>query len=148
MAPSPSLSNNQIVVAVPNVKKPVPLFILMRALGVVSDKDIIEKHPWDVAIGGRFNPSSTYTVIGNLSSALLNIPLDRALAEARGISEMLDDRNTTFQRIALGLGWRTWDVGTKNEEFDLIKSAAKKEEKKKKSNSKKARTTSRTSTRN
>jgi DNA-directed RNA polymerase II subunit RPB2 len=42
VAPSPSLSNNQIVVAVPNVKKPVPLFILMRALGVVSDKDIIK----------------------------------------------------------------------------------------------------------
>jgi DNA-directed RNA polymerase II subunit RPB2 len=42
IAPSPSLSNNQIVVAVPNVKKPVPLFILMRALGVISDKDIIQ----------------------------------------------------------------------------------------------------------
>jgi DNA-directed RNA polymerase II subunit RPB2 len=42
VAPSPSLSNNQIVVAVPNVKKPVPLFILMRALGLISDKDIIE----------------------------------------------------------------------------------------------------------
>ena len=42
VAPSPSLSNNQIVVAVPNVKKPVPLFILMRALGVISDKDIIK----------------------------------------------------------------------------------------------------------
>ena len=41
LAPSPSYSNNQIVVAVPNVKKPVPLFILMRALGVISDKDII-----------------------------------------------------------------------------------------------------------
>jgi DNA-directed RNA polymerase II subunit RPB2 len=42
LAPSPSLSNNQIVVSVPNVKKPVPLFILMRALGVISDKDIIQ----------------------------------------------------------------------------------------------------------
>ena len=42
VAPSPSLSNNQIVVAVPNVKKPVPLFILMRALGIISDKDIIQ----------------------------------------------------------------------------------------------------------
>jgi DNA-directed RNA polymerase II subunit RPB2 len=42
VAPSPSLSNNQIVVAVPNVRKPVPLFILMRALGVISDKDIIK----------------------------------------------------------------------------------------------------------
>jgi DNA-directed RNA polymerase II subunit RPB2 len=42
VSPSPSLSNNQIVVSVPNVKKPVPLFILMRALGVVSDKEIIQ----------------------------------------------------------------------------------------------------------
>jgi len=42
VAPSPLYSNNQIVVAVPNVKKVVPLFILMRALGVISDKDIIK----------------------------------------------------------------------------------------------------------
>ena len=42
IAPSPIYSNNQIVVAVPNVRKPVPLFILMRALGIISDKDIIK----------------------------------------------------------------------------------------------------------
>ena len=42
VTPTSVLSNNQIVVLVPNVRKPVPLFILMRALGVVSDKDIIE----------------------------------------------------------------------------------------------------------
>ena len=42
VAPGPNLSNKQIVVTVPNVRKPVPLFILMRALGVVSDKNIIE----------------------------------------------------------------------------------------------------------
>ena len=42
VASSSVLSNNQIVVAVPNVKKPVPLFILMRALGVISDKEVIQ----------------------------------------------------------------------------------------------------------
>jgi DNA-directed RNA polymerase II subunit RPB2 len=42
IAPDASYTNNQIVVDIPNVKKPVPLFILMRALGVVSDKDIIK----------------------------------------------------------------------------------------------------------
>jgi DNA-directed RNA polymerase II subunit RPB2 len=42
IAPSPTIKNGQIVVLVPNVRKPVPLFILMRALGIVSDRDIIE----------------------------------------------------------------------------------------------------------
>ena len=42
ISPSSSLSNNQIVVSIPNVKKHVPLFILMRALGIESDKDIIQ----------------------------------------------------------------------------------------------------------
>ena len=42
IAPSPSFTNNQIVVAIPNVRKPMPLFIVMRALGVISDKDIIK----------------------------------------------------------------------------------------------------------
>ena len=42
VAPSPSFTNNQIVVAIPNVRKPMPLFIVMRALGVISDKDIIK----------------------------------------------------------------------------------------------------------
>ena len=42
LRPDTKYSNNQILVNVPNVRKPVPLFILMRALGVLSDKDIIK----------------------------------------------------------------------------------------------------------
>lgn len=42
VAPTPRYTNNQIVVEIPNVKRPIPLFILMRALGVISDYDIIE----------------------------------------------------------------------------------------------------------
>jgi hypothetical protein len=57
------------------------------------DKAVMEKHPWSVTIDGKFNPSATYSVIGNVASATLNIPLDRALAEARGVAEMFDNRN-------------------------------------------------------
>ena len=42
IAANEQYTNNQLVVMIPNVKKPMPLFIVMRALGVISDKDILK----------------------------------------------------------------------------------------------------------
>jgi DNA-directed RNA polymerase II subunit RPB2 len=42
VAPSGNLTNLNIVVNVPQVKKPIPIFILFRALGIISDKEIIK----------------------------------------------------------------------------------------------------------
>ncbi len=42
MAPTSRYSNMNIVVKIPNVRAPVPLFIVFRALGIISDYDIIE----------------------------------------------------------------------------------------------------------
>ena len=41
VAPTPSFTFKNIVVNIPNVRAPVPLFIVFRALGIISDKDII-----------------------------------------------------------------------------------------------------------
>ena len=41
VAPTSKYSNHNVVVMIPNVRKPVPLFILFRALGVLSDREII-----------------------------------------------------------------------------------------------------------
>ena len=89
------------------------------------NKDVIAEYPWAVTVDGKVNISPTYSVIGNTTSALFNLPLDRVVLEVTAVAEMLDSRNSAYQRIALALGWRAWDVQAPQEEFDVIKSDKK-----------------------
>jgi DNA-directed RNA polymerase II subunit RPB2 len=56
VAPSESYTNLQLVVDVPNVRTPVPLFILLRALGFESDKKIIQTCILDMEKNKRYIP--------------------------------------------------------------------------------------------
>ena len=89
------------------------------------ERDTLAARGFDVTADGKLNLSPAYSIIGSLASALGNVPLDRIVDELNSIVEALDSRNTAWQRIALALGWKTWDVGAKNEEHDLIKTEAK-----------------------
>ena len=89
------------------------------------NKEVVKEQGWDVTLKGKVNLSPSYQVIASLTEAITNLPLERAVVEIDRVVEMLDARNTTFQRVALALGYRTWDVNTKNEERDLVKIESK-----------------------
>ena len=93
--------------------------------GAAFNKDTLAARGFDVTANGRVNLSPAYSIIGSAVEGLTNFPMARMVDLINGYSEALDSRNTTWQRIALGLGWKTWDVGAKNEEHDLIKIEAK-----------------------
>jgi hypothetical protein len=62
---------------------------------------------------------------GNVVSGVTNFPLDRMLHLLESVREATDQNNAAWQRIALLLGWRTWDVGAENEEVQQIKEEIK-----------------------
>ena len=82
------------------------------------ERDVIEER--------GFAPNSPiWQVIGGVVSAAANIPLDNAVNILDRTIESLDERNQAWQRVAMALGWNTWDVGAKDEEGEEIKAKAK-----------------------
>lgn len=120
--------NADIIIAALNISPPIGSKVrkLNNFLQTEEfEKDVIAERGFDVTIDGKFQLSPTYDMVGELSSALLNLPLDRAVDEVNAITEALDSRNTSWQRLALAMGWRQWDVNARVEEHDLIKTHAK-----------------------
>ena len=78
-----------------------------------------------------------YSIIGNLVSAFTNLPLDRAVKKIDNIDAALTEDLSALQRLALLMGWNTWDLGVDDSDVvaveDEIKEKKKieKEEKKK-----------------
>ena len=123
-----SRANADLLIALTSISPPISSKIrkINNALDIEDfEKDVIAERGYSVMIDGKFQLSPQYDVIGNVASATLNRPLDRVFSEVNSITEALDDRNSAYQRLALGLGWKTWDVNAKIEEHDLIKTEAK-----------------------
>ena len=53
----------------------------------------------------------TYEVATSTIEGLFNLPVARAYNKIRNIRAALDKDNAIWQRIALVLGWNTWDLG-------------------------------------
>jgi hypothetical protein len=120
--------NFKVVLQALNISPPIGSKTrkLYNALNIEDyEKDVIDARGFGVKIDGKFILSPKYQVMGNLAAATTNLPLDRAVSEIDAISEALDSRNTNWQRIALSLGWRSWEVGAEIEEHEEIETTAK-----------------------
>ena len=56
-----------------------------------------------------------YEASFNAIESITNIPLARAYSKVRNIREAFNSDNEAYQRIALLLGWSTWNFGIKNQ---------------------------------
>ena len=75
--------------------------------------------------------------IGNVIDAATNVPVGRVVQKLNNVSEALDSQNETWQRVALMLGWNTWDLNVENQELAELRKQLKKEKAKKKNKKKK-----------
>jgi hypothetical protein len=89
------------------------------------EKDVIKERGWSVTANGKLNLSPSYSVLGQVVEAGTNLPVNRLVTKVNNVSEALDSRNKSWQRIAMGLGYKPYAVGAKNEESDIIKANAK-----------------------
>ena len=55
------------------------------------------------------NPA--YLAGAQIISAVTNIPLDRVIKKVNNLRGMVSNQTETWQKVALGLGWGTYDVG-------------------------------------
>jgi len=121
VAPTDNHQNGQVVVNIPNVRAPIPLFILFRALGVTSDKDIIrhclldmeaEKDMVDLFAPSVYDAATTFTQ----RAALRYIATFTKYTTIEYIHEILSDYllphigETNYKEKALFLGTMARDV--------------------------------------
>ena len=71
-----------------------------------------------------------WSAVGNVVSATTNVPMDRVVNKTRNIKEALNDQNEAWQRVALALGWNTWDLDIeKPEEIEEAREIVKEKKK-------------------
>jgi len=67
--------------------------------------------------------------IGNVVEGVTNVPLGRMSQKMLNLDNAMDSNNEWWQRVALVLGWNTWDLGIKDKDIEAAKVEIKKEKK-------------------
>ncbi|MHA2039161.1 MAG: hypothetical protein ACW98X_22270 [Promethearchaeota archaeon] len=120
--------NTRVLLQALNVSPPIgsKASKFYRSLETLDyEDDVITARGFGIMNDNKFQLSPAYQVLGGMTAATTNVPLDRIFTEVDGLTEAFDSRNTLMQRVALGLGWKNWEVGAEIEEHELIKADAK-----------------------
>jgi DNA-directed RNA polymerase II subunit RPB2 len=96
-APSPSFTHGNIVVFIPNVRSPVPLFIVMRALGIESDKSILEHCLYDL----ESNQQLLELFVPSVHDANRIFTQQQALAFIGMLTKLGNDKNATPEKTII-----------------------------------------------
>jgi hypothetical protein len=90
-----------------------------------SKKDMKEK--------GFSLDNPAYLAGAQVATGLTNIPFDRVVKKLNNMRGIVNEQSALWQKVALGLGWSTWDVGLGYYGgFDAVKPLTPEEEKVKK----------------
>ena len=73
-----------------------------------------------------------WAVIANIVSATTNIPLDRLVKKIDNIDAAFTEDITAIERLALLMGWNTWDLGIDDSDVVAVEDEIKEEKKIKK----------------
>ena len=73
--------------------------------------------------------------IGSVVEGVTNIPMSRVINKINNVKQSIDEDNAAWQRIALILGWNTWDLGVTDSDVLKIKGEVKNNQKSNQKNS-------------
>ena len=83
------------------------------------------------------NPA--YLASANVISAITNVPADRAIKKITNIVDASNEETEYYKRIALALGWSSWELGIENKKDIKPESSTGKSRTRKRSRKRKKR---------
>ena len=73
-----------------------------------------------------------WSAIGNVVEGITNVPLGRISQKLLNLDNAMDSSNEWYKRVALLMGWNTWDLGIKDPDVVEVKEEIKEKKKIKK----------------
>ena len=66
-----------------------------------------------------------YEAIANVISGVTNLPLDRLVKKVNNVDAAITEEISTLERLALILGWNTWDLGIEDQDVIAVENEIK-----------------------